>query len=406
MSLFDFLNFNKNNVLNEIEGNNLLKGVKTNTPEYAESMGVNYQPKPGIYDRIINGLLGTPTKPNDTVTMSTDENGNPMINSTVENNPRQGGILRDIAAGYRENRDNGFSLDNWGKNKNIAQRIGEGLGSAARIAESPLGRSLLVGAAVGLTGGNPLQMLAYGSQTGALNQANRTADRLYRDALAQEGIDAGNLNGYVNKDMFGSMLTAKQLRDNAEYRNLMLSNQQEQNRIMNQLRADQLDFQRQKETSDRAFQNAQLGLGYAKLNADNLERYAKLAEKEQEKANEYQDVENQLKAFENTFKKANNPYRYRAFGGASNALNTLSPNEANFNAQRTLLFNQIARKLGGEKGVLSDADIKRVEAALPSLSDTYEQKVAKMKGIYNLLDIKKGNFDGGKQVGKYKVTVK
>ena len=58
------------------------------------------------------------------------------------------------------------------------------------------------------------------------------------------------------------------------------------------------------------------------------------------------------------------------------------------------------------KKVLSDADIKRVEAALPSLSDTYEQKVAKMKGIYNLLDIKKGNFDGGKQVGKYKVTVK
>ena len=79
------------------------------------------------------------------------------------------------------------------------------------------------------------------------------------------------------------------------------------------------------------------------------------------------------------------------FGGASEKLNTLTDDEANFNAQRTLLFNQIARKLGGEKGVLSDKDIQRVEAALPKLTDTYEQKMAKMNAVYDLLSIKRGS---------------
>ena len=60
--------------------------------------------------------------------------------------------------------------------------------------------------------------------------------------------------------------------------------------------------------------------------------------------------------------------------------------EANFNSQRTLLFNKIARDLGGEKGVLSDQDIKRIEASLPSYTDSYEQKQAKMAAIYDLLN--------------------
>ena len=51
-----------------------------------------------------------------------------------------------------------------------------------------------------------------------------------------------------------------------------------------------------------------------------------------------------------------------------------------------MLFNKIARELGGEKGVLSDQDIKRIEQALPTLSDTKAQKQAKMEAIYNLLD--------------------
>ena len=84
--------------------------------------------------------------------------------------------------------------------------------------------------------------------------------------------------------------------------------------------------------------------------------------------------------------------------------------EANFNSQRSLLFNQIARTLGGEKGVLSDQDIQRIDNALPKLTDSYSQKMAKMKAVYDLLDIKKGQSitenDNAQRIGKYKVRVK
>ncbi len=107
-----------------------------------------------------------------------------------------------------------------------------------------------------------------------------------------------------------------------------------------------------------------------------------------------QELKNQLDSFSSSFDKVDNPYRYRIAGGVSNKLNTLSNEEANFNAQRTLLFNQVARKLGGEKGVLSDQDIKRIDDSLPKLSDTKAQKMAKMESIYNLLDIRAGNSIG------------
>ena len=61
-------------------------------------------------------------------------------------------------------------------------------------------------------------------------------------------------------------------------------------------------------------------------------------------------------------------------------------NEVNFNAQRTLLFNKIARDLGGEKGVLSDQDMKRIELALPTLGDSKEQKQAKIQAVYGLIN--------------------
>jgi hypothetical protein len=97
-------------------------------------------------------------------------------------------------------------------------------------------------------------------------------------------------------------------------------------------------------------------------------------------------MEAQLDDFVSTFDLVDNPYRYRIAGGASKLLNTLTPEEANFEAKRTLLFNAIARKLGEEKGVLSDQDINRIENALPNYTDSYAQKQAKMQAIYDLLE--------------------
>ena len=216
------------------------------------------------------------------------------------------------------------------------------------------------------------------------------------------------------------MMQAQQLRDNAAYRKMYFDTQQANLEAQREWQRQQAEYQRKldernyqlqlnklaSDNADRAanreIQRGQLGLGYAKLEQDRQNALAKNAGNKED----FSDIENQLKAFENSFKSVNNPLRYRAFGWGSERLNTLSKEEANFNAQRTLLFNQIARKLGGEKGVLSDADIKRVEAALPSLGDTYKQKQAKMQAIYQLLDIKKGGSSGNYSVGKYKVRVK
>jgi hypothetical protein len=76
------------------------------------------------------------------------------------------------------------------------------------------------------------------------------------------------------------------------------------------------------------------------------------------------------------------------------------------------LFNKIARDLGGEKGVLSDQDIARIKEALPNLSDSYAQKQAKMKAVYDLLNdrmklygsVRKSGQGTTKSGVKYKVV--
>lgn len=255
------------------------------------------------------------------------------VASTISENPRVGGALRDIAGGYNENLNNAISLDNFGQNetpdgrkKGFAYRLGEGLGSISRFAQSPLGRGLIVGGLVGATGGDALPMLAYGAGTTMQNQASRMNDKLYRNELKQtyqqsimndpryntltsaedkqiqdyikqspeylnaktdeeRATIAGNmynslasekiaskqnealqevyanidgLRGYVDKNAFGSMVQAQQLRDNAGYRNMMLSNQQRQNEIMNAMRKEQLQAQEEQQKFNRWYQKASL----------------------------------------------------------------------------------------------------------------------------------------------------
>ncbi len=428
------------------------------------------------------------------------------VASTISENPRVGGALRDIAGGYNENLNNAISLDNFGQNetpdgrkKGFAYRLGEGLGSISRFAQSPLGRGLIVGGLVGATGGDALPMLAYGAGTTMQNQANRMNDKLYRNELKQtyqqsimndpryntltsaedkqiqdyikqspeylnaktdeeRATIAGNmynslasekiaskqnealqevyanidgLRGYVDRNAFGSMVQAQQLRDNAGYRNMMLSNQQRQNEIMNALRQDQLKAQQQQQAFNqwyqkasledkradraerRAYNNAQLGLGYARLNNDNYNKALDRAEKAKDreakilsKQENYRDVEKQINNFKATFKGLPSKAESYTLGNLRAMTGTQTTKEANFNAQRTLLFNQIARKLGGEKGVLSDQDMKRIELALPTLTDSYDQKIAKMRAVDDLLNIKKGGMPQTYTSGKYTVRVK
>ena len=346
----------------DVEPNELLKGVDTSSPYYKESMGEEA----------------------------------PLVNITASQNPRVGGIFNDIVNGYRENRTTPISMNNFGDNnidfnrtKGLSYRIGEGLGSVGRFIDSPLGRGVLTGAAVAALGGAPGEALAYGGTATALNQGNRGRDTLYRQQLAAEGIDTSNVRGYINDNTYKSMLAAKQMKDNAEYRNALLTSQQQAQQEAREDRKLQREMQLEQNKFNNYIQGQRVSQGWANLNDRQQARAEAKAAKQN--ADDFGDIKSQLDNFANMFETVNNPYRYRVFGGASEKFNTLTKEEANFNAQRTLLFNQIARKLSGEKGVLSDKDIQRVEAALPSLSDTLEQKRAKMRAIYALLDIKQGS---------------
>jgi hypothetical protein len=336
-----------------------------------------------------NALLGKQEAPTEYIDFSGIDTSSPeflentggIVDVSISKNPKVGGLLPDIAAGYRENRTTPISLDNFGKNtledgrrKGFAYKLGEGLGSFARFADSPLGRGLLMAGIVGGAGGSGLQALAYGGGAGLLNQQSRMKDKMYRNELEKMGFDTTGINGYVGDDTFNKIFQSKQLQDNAEYRNALLKGQRlEQDALIAQKQAE-LQHKKVSEAADRALKSRELDIkekqiGNKNTNIGNL-----------------QAVNSQLKRFEESFKNMPNKFESNTLGRLRAATGFQTENEANFNSQRQLLFNKIARDLGGEKGVLSDQDIKRIEGALPSYTDSMVQKQAKMQAIYDLLN--------------------
>ena len=182
----------------------------------------------------------------------------------------------------------------------------------------------------------------------------------------------------------------------------------ERNQLQRDLAKEEMEFKKQEAALNRALQEKQLnatiahhkameGLAMQRLTASNTQQ--KQLQKNMDALNSLNAIQSQMDRFTNSFKDVRgskigalvaNAYASNGFGNTA---------EANFNAQRTLLFNKIARELGGEKGVLSDQDIKRIEASLPALSDSLPQKKAKMQAIYNLLDDRKSQYGGAVSAG-------
>ena len=349
-----------------------------------------------------DALLGKQATPTDSINVE----GNTLQITTSEN-PRTGGILRDIAGGYQENRFTPASLNNLGQNtlengrqKGFAYRLGEGLGSISRLANSPLGRGLIVGGLVGATGGNPLEMMTYGTGATMLNQQNVLRDKAYRNdiinsetqrimndtsltdeqkenAIEQIQNQVSAYRGYMTPEVYSNMIRSQQLRDNAAYRKMYFDAQQENQKIANRFREMQYAGQQRQNAIENQFKRESLDI--QKEKAQNLGKQAG-------NIRNLNAVREQLKRFEETFKNMPGKLESNTLGRVRAATGFQTKEEANFNSQRTLLFNKIARDLGGEKGVLSDQDIKRIEASLPSYTDSYEQKQAKMAAIYDLLN--------------------
>lgn len=118
--------------------------------------------------------------------------------------PEKNGIMQDLAAGFRDNLYNPISVNNFrpDANKSIANKLGEGFGTATRLINSPAGRMALTAGIVGASGGTPLQALSYGATAGVGNQRLKTQDTMYRKALEDNGIDTSNISGYIDGDMY------------------------------------------------------------------------------------------------------------------------------------------------------------------------------------------------------------
>lgn len=320
-----------------------------------------------------------------TITMDADSTDPETGEMTTQRIAKfQPGFFNNLVSGAKENFATGFAAPNltddtgaYGK-KGFGYRLGEGLGTLGRFLESPVGRGLLVGGIVGASGGSGLEALGYGAGTTMGNQGNRMRDRAYREQLEGMGVDTSNIRGYITDDVYKNIVSMKQLKDNADYRNALLETQQNNQLVSQQIAKDKLNYQMQQDARDYNLKNRELGLKEQKILNDMTKDAGKL--------DSLKAVSNQLKRFESTFADMPNKLESNTLGRVRNLTGFQTETEANFNSQRTLLFNKIARDLGGEKGVLSDQDIKRIEKALPDYTDSYAQKQAKMQAVYALLN--------------------
>lgn len=373
-------------------------------PEQALTLGDRFKNKTNLFgQKLSNALLGTASQPTDNI-----DTTNGTLNVTVSENPRSGGILRDIAGGYKENRFTPASLENFGQNKDkgFAYRLGEGLGSLARFGESPLGRSLLVGGAIGALGGSPAEALTFGAVTGATNQMNRTNDRIYRDDLIasqqqalrnnpefakldadkqkeQLNAIANNINGlrgYMNQNTYGNLIRSQQLRDNADWRKMYFDAQQKNLEAQREWQRQQAEMQRNENAANRAVQMRGQDLNY-KLGQDRLEastgnKIDKTSQKAiSENMQTLADIQAGLQLIEE------NPNAYSWIKGKLGADITNRIDPAGIKA-RTAIDNITAvyRKwLTGAQ--MSDAERKAYERFLPAPTDNYKAVKAKLEGM-------------------------
>ena len=318
----------------------------------------------------------------------------PIAEIGVTEAPRVGGLLNDIRSGAKENFATGFAAPNWeetttpdGRKKGLGYRFGEGLGSFARFAESPLGRGLLMAGIVGASGGSGLEALGYGTGAGLLNQQSRMKDKMYRNELEKMGFDTTGIAGYVGDDTFNKIYQSKQLQDNAEYRNALLAGQRlEQDALIAQKQAE-LKHKQMSEAADRALKSRELDIKekYYSNKADNNNKY------KDDMAN-LLAIEGQLKNFEELFGEMPGKLKSYTVGKVQEKLGLQDATRAEFESRLNLLFNKISRDLGGEKGVLSNQDIERAMKASPTYYDNLDQKKAKMRAIYDLLELAKNKM--------------
>ena len=128
----------------------------------------------------------------------------PTVVAGVNNAPRVGGLIQGYKQGYNLNYDNPTNT--------VGTRIGQGLGTLGRFADSPLGRGLIAyGLSNAMGDTNPLEQAI---TAGVGRQNNITQDRVYRNQLKQLGMTDDEINaipGNVTKDIFEGVTSGMRL---------------------------------------------------------------------------------------------------------------------------------------------------------------------------------------------------
>lgn len=125
------------------------------------------------------------------------------------------------------------------------------------------------------------------------------------------------------------------------------------------------------------------------LNAQEAKQLSKAQQKAKTDLSDSVSTIDQLKGLEKILGKISPKGNSARVSGITRvALSKLLPDAdmATYNQLKAQLLSNIARNFGGEKGVLSDPDIKRIEDGFPKPSDSKQEADAKMSTIYDLVN--------------------
>lgn len=317
----------------------------------------------------------------DTTTPEFKENM-PAVDIKIGKNPRVGGLLPDIAAGYRENSINPLAFSNLqekitpeGQKKGAGYRFGEFAGTAARLLDNPLVRGAIAyGLSDRMGDRNPL---IQGVTAAVGTQQNRMKDQMYRQALAERKIDTSGIRGWIGDDTFKYLLEDQQVRDNAAYRNAYLKAQETNQAIANQIALDKLNYTKYQDAQQNAIANRRLNIEEAQANKPKL-----LSDSQ---VKDLKGTTDFLTSLENIETRYNNPKYDSMFGikGDIRRNNPLSRYDAEaslFKQDVEILRQRYAKLLEG--GRLSDSDRAFYQKALfnPNVSRAdFLEAVKRMK---------------------------
>lgn len=352
--------------------------------------------KNNLWQHLKEALLGGQAAPTDAVNIQGVDTTSPEYKEnmagaaadiTVSQNPRVGGLIPDIRAGYRENAYNPLRVENLGQDfsadgrkKGAGYRFGEFAGTAARLLDNPLVRG---GIAYGLSKSmGDRRPLVEGLTAAVGTQQNRMKDQLYRKALADRKIDTSDIRGLIGDDTFKYLLEDQQLKDNAEYRNTYLETQRQNQALSNWVAQQKLEYDKISDAADRALKKEQIDVQRQRY-ANNLN---KLSSKDltayRDNLATIKDVEAGLNLIEQ------NPNAYSLVKGAlpAWATNRIDPKGIQTRTQIDNITAVYRKWLTGAQ--MSDAERKAYERFLPAPTDNYETIKAKLQGMRDSIERK------------------